>query len=79
MKRIDKLLEGIRPVVPTITAEDIADCFVDRCDNCVLNDYCNEYFYLKENGEYVLDEDGDQVVNMDCEEIVKKWLNENID
>ena len=79
MTRLEKLIEGIKPVVPTITAEDIVDLFADRCDNCVLNDYCDEYFYLKENGEYVIDEDGDKVVNMCCEEIVKKWLNENID
>ena len=80
MKRIDKLIEGIKPVIPDITQEDIVNhLLVGRCENCVLNDYCDQYFYLKENGEFVLNEDGEKTVNpeMDCEDIVIKWLNEN--
>ena len=78
MKRIDKLIEGIKPVIPDITQEDIVRYLFGRCESCALSDYCDQYFYLKENGEYVLDEDGEKTVNpeMDCEDIVNKWLNE---
>lgn len=81
MKRIDKLIEGIKPVVSSVTEEDIVNFFLDRCEKCVLNDYCDQYFYLKEDDEYVLDEEGEKMVNpeMNCEDIVKKWLNEDCD
>ena len=80
MKRIDKLIEAMKPVVPAINKKKLADLFVDRCEDCVLSEYCNQYFYVMENGEYVRDKDGELVVSdMNCEEIVAKWLNEETD
>ena len=80
MKRIEKLMEAMKPVVPAITEEKLVNLFVDKCEDCMLNEYCNQYFYVMENGEYVRYEDGELMVSdMSCEEIVTKWLNENVD
>lgn len=80
MKRIEKLLEGIKPVLPDATEETVKHIF-GECEGCPITKYCDEYFYYKENGEFVTDESGDRIVNydMDCDIIVDKWLNEEYD
>lgn len=78
MKRIEKLLEGIKPVLPDTTEEFVKQMFNGECAGCPITEYCDEYFFYKENGEFVTDESGDRIVNydMDCDSIVDKWLNE---
>lgn len=70
MRHIEKLLEGIKPVLPDITEEFVKQMFGGECAGCPIIDYCN--------GEFVRDEFGDPIPNpsMDCNSIVDKWLNE---
>lgn len=81
MKRIEKLLEGIKPVLPDTTEEFVKQMFNGECAGCPITEYCDEYFFYKENGEFVTDELGDRIANpnMGCDIIVDKWLNEEYD
>lgn len=84
MRRIDKLLECLRPVLANITEKRLIKMFTNcgDCDDCPLSDYCDQFFYIKENGEYVLDDNGDRVdlhPDMVCKDVVIKWLDEDVD
>ena len=77
MTRLEKLMEGIEKVLPGIEESDVKRLF-GTYETCLFGDYCDDYFYLKANGEYLLDEDGEKLINPDmhCEDIVNKWLSE---
>ena len=78
MTRAEKLIEGIKPVLPSITEEMILETFIDNCEHCPISDYCDQYFFVYKDGKRVLDENGEEVVNSDmvCGDIVEQWLNE---
>ena len=79
MTRLEKITQCLNEFLPDANEKKIKEgLFTGDCDICLICGYCDEYFWLKENGEYLLDEDGDRLNNpdMSCADIVNQWLHE---